>query len=193
MASTMAKVGFPIFVKKILIVPVVYYMGSRFLFFLNWDVLQFKDCQKWGESEKGTTYKVSTPLGVHTVTDRVGIKVFTSTTWSSTSPFAEHVLWDEYVPLFLAKMFFKKPKAKFVEIRLNVFDAGVWRLSRRRGVWGVAEAKVSPLKIRDWFCTKKSFSKPAKTEVLSLKKHPKNMCNIPWKAQKVLYSPQYSC
>ena len=89
---------------------------------------------------------------------------------------------------FMAVFMAPKPKAKFVEIWLNVFDAGVWRLSRRRGVWGVAEAKVSPLKIREWFCTKKSFSKPAKTEVLSLKKHPKNMCNIPFERRKKCFT-----
>ena len=93
MASTMAKVGFPIFVEKILIVPVVHYMGSRFLFFLNWDVLQVKTVKN---GEKNTTYKASSPLGVHSITDWVGIKIFTSAAGSSTSPFAEHVLWDEY-------------------------------------------------------------------------------------------------
>ena len=90
---------------------------------------------------------------------------------------------------FMAVFMAPKPKAKFVEIWLNVFDAGVWRLSRRRGVWGVAEAKVSPLKIREWFCTKKSFSKPAKTEVLSLKKHPKKYVQHTLKGAKSALQP----
>ena len=84
---------------------------------------------------------------------------------------------------FMAVFMAPKPKAKFVEIWLNVFDAGVWRLSRRRGVWG------SPLKIREWFCTKKSFSKPAKTEVLSLKKHPKKYVQHTLKGAKSALQP----
>ena len=94
---------------------------------------------------------------------------------------------------FRAVFMAPKPKAKFVEIWLNVFDAGVWRLSSRRGVWGLPRQKCPPLKYANDFAPKNHFLNLLRLRYSPWKSIQKNMCNIPWKAQKVPYSPQYSC